>query len=347
MDYQGPEYQTGPRNALGALSGPQRAMSPASRDPARGFPPGPAHTQPNGYAHDNGYPRGNGYSPISGYRPSDWQDDQDENPAPDEGAAMDGGSAPRGGARIRRLLRRPVPLIAAGVLVLAAAGAAAYHFATQPHSTVIHPGTSLKLPTTNPTAGSKYLSAKLGKWQHIGTRKLDPAPLTVAELFPPAFQLPDGGRFTRAAASANKDCTLAVFGQNLQTALQSSKCTQVLRASYVSGTGKIMGTIGVVNLSTANDAQQAGKLSGPDELIAPLAAAKGPTKNLLNGTGMVYAVAKGHYLILMYVEFTSTKPPSGNVQKVQLVSFAQDMFNGSADISLDHRMIYGKPAPGA
>ena len=353
MDQQGSDYRTGPRSALGTPSGPQ----PGLRDPARGFPPGPAgpagppgpqvpprtgpqRTQPNGhdgypqgngYPQGDGYPQGNGYSPVSGYRPSEWQQA--------EAAAR--------GRRSSRLLRRPVLLAVAGVLILAAGGAAAYRFVNRPQSTVIHPGTSLKLPASNPTAGSPYFSAKLGKWQHIGTRKQDPTPLTVAELFPPAFQLPDGGQFTRATASVNKDCTLAVFGQSLQTALQSPKCTQVLRASYVSGNGKMMGTIGVVNLAAANDAQQAGKMSGPDELIAPLSGARGPTKNLLNGTGVVYAVAKGHYLILMYVEFTNLKPPSGNTQKVQLVNFAQDMFKGSASISLSHRMLYGKPAPAA
>ncbi|MBV9445716.1 MAG: hypothetical protein JO345_07455 [Streptosporangiaceae bacterium] len=367
MTYQGPDYQTGPR-LHGPVSGPQRAMSSGARDPARGFPPGRSHTQPNGYppetahpqddgcpegngyaqgnghAQSNGYAQGNGYSPVSGYRPSEWH-----GAAHDDDSLADGPPArdpsPRRGAGIRRLLRRPVVLSTAAALVLAAGGGVAYHFATQHHSTVIHPGTSLKLPATNPTAGSPYFSAKLGKWQHISTRKQDPTPLSVTELFPPAFQLPDGGQFSRAAASVNKDCTLAVFGQDMQTALQSPKCSQVLRASYVSGNGKMMGTIGVVNLDTANDAQQAGKLSGPDELIAPLAASRGPAKNLLNGTGMVYAVAKGHYLILMYVEFTSTKTPSGNAQKLQLVNFAQDMFKGSASISLSHRMLYGKPAP--
>ncbi|HEX6524939.1 MAG TPA: hypothetical protein VF070_33780 [Streptosporangiaceae bacterium] len=360
MDYQGPDYQTGPR-LLGPGSGPQRAMSSGARDPVRGFPPGRSHTQPNGYppetahpqddgypegnghAYGNGYAQGNGYSPVSGYRPSEWR-----GAANDDDSLADGppAGAPSGRG-IRRLLRARVVLSAAAVLVLAAGGATAYHFATRHHSTVIHPGTSLKLPATNPTAGSPYFSAKLGKWQHISTRKLDSTPLSVAELFPPAFQLPDGGQFNRAAASVNKDCTLAVFGQDLQTAFQSPKCTQVLRASYVSGNGKMMGTIGVVNLGTANDAQQAGKLSGPDELIAPLAASRGPAKNLLNGTGMVYAVAKGHYLILMYVEFTNTKAPSSNAQKLQLVNFAQDMFKGSASISLSHRMLYGKPAPAA
>jgi hypothetical protein len=153
-----------------------------------------------------------------------------------------------------------------------------------------------------------------------------------------------GKQYTRAAATSDKDCTLVVFGNRLQTALTSGKCTQVVRASYVSGDGKMMGTIGVINLGTANAAQQAGQVTGADQLIAPLTAAKGPTKNLLSGTGVVYAEVKGHYLILMYAEFTSLKSPSTATQKQQLVDFAKNAFDGSANISLSNRMLTGKPA---
>jgi len=87
----------------------------------------------------------------------------------------------------------------------------------------------------------------LGKWQHIGSRAKDPQPLTIAGLYPPQFSL-NGKSYVRTAASATKTCSLAVYGADLQAALQSGKCTQVVRASYVSGDGTMMGTVGVVNL---------------------------------------------------------------------------------------------------
>ena len=362
MDHQGgggnrlpAGYQTGPWQQPGAPTGPQQALN---RDPARGFPPGPArppqdggyppqdggYAPQDGYPQDSypqdGYPQGNAYSPVSGYQQNDWL-------APDGAPRQDGAQEPgrpgRGRGK-RRLSRRVLLTGAACVVALAAAGLAGYHYYGGSHPGGIHPGTSLKLPTSDPTAGSPYFSAKLGKWQHIGTRKLDPTPLTVNELYPPAFTLDGSGQYLRAATSLGKDCTLAVFGDQLQTVLQSGKCTQVVRATYLSGNSKMMGTIGVVNLSTTNAAQQAGKATGADELIAPLSTSKGPAKNLLTGTGVVYAEVKGHYLIMMYAEFTNLKSPSTDAQKEQLVDFAKGMFAGSANIGLSSRMLTGKPA---
>jgi hypothetical protein len=304
-------------------SGPHEAL-------ARGYPPGRAATQPQPQ------PQAPELAPPPALDPAPaWS--AAPAPAPDPAP----GPRRRGG----RLLRRPVLLGAAGVLVLAAAAGVGYQFLGKSHTAVIHPGTSLALPTSNPTAGSPYFSAKLGKWQHISTRKLDPAPLSVTELYPPAFILAGSHtQYTRATAAAEKNCALAVFGDQLQTALQSAKCTQVVRASYVSGDGKMMGTIGVVNLTTATAAGQAGKVTGADQVIAPLSSSRGPTKNLLKGTGVVYAEVKGHYLILMYAEFTNLKSPSASAQKLQLVDFAKGMFAGSANISLSTRMLTGKPA---
>ncbi len=356
MDFQGGGHRTGPGTGAEPALGRDRARSfPPGRTPPRARPPQAEPPQ----ADDNGY------SPVSGYRQQDYgqpeprQDDYgrpnwfdpDSVQAPPEGqpprqagrrdGRLDSG---RSGDRIRRLLRRPAVLGAAIVLLVAMAVVGYLQFGGK-HSTEIHPGTSLALPTSNPTGNSPYFNAKLGKWQHISTRKLDPMPLTVDQLYPPRFMPTGGTQYTRVAATVDKDCTLAVFGTSLQTALQSGKCTQVVRATYVSGDVKMMGTIGVVNLTSATAAQQAGQTTGADELIAPLNAAKGPAKNMLNGTGVVYAEVKGHYLILMYAEFTNRKSPKTDAQKAQLTDFAKGMFVGSANIELSNRMLTGKAAP--
>ena len=109
-----------------------------------------------------------------------------------------------------------------------------------------------------------------------------------------------------------------MYGSDLQTALQTAHCSQVLRASYISGNGTMMGTVGVANLTSTSAAQKAGQVTGPNEIIAPLAAQKGPTSKLGNGTGVVQAEIKGHYLILMWAEFTSLKSPSTSAQRQQL-----------------------------
>ncbi len=84
---------------------------------------------------------------------------------------------------------------------------------------------------------------------------------------------------------------------NLITQLKDGDCTQVLRASYVSGDGKMMGTIGVINLTSTNEAHYAGKVVDQNDFIAPLAAKKGVASKLGQGTGVVEAEYKGHYLI--------------------------------------------------
>ena len=230
--------------------------------------------------------------------------------------------------------------LALAVVVVVVAGAfAGYKFLYEPRvNAPVSP--SLRLPTNAP--GSPGFDQALGKWQHIGSRSQDPSQLTLAGLFPPQFEL-DGSSYLRTAAAVSKDCTQAVFGANLQAALQSGHCTQVLRASYISGNGTMMGTVGVANLIGSNAASKAGQTTGTQEIIAPLAAQKGPTSKLGNGTGVVQAEIKGHYLILMWAEFTSLKSPSTSAQRQQLEQFAASLVTGSANINLSTRMLTGKP----
>jgi hypothetical protein len=143
-------------------------------------------------------------------------------------------------------------------------------------------------------------------------------------------------------------CANAVIGQNLIKALQAGKCSQVVRASYVSGDGKIMGTIGVVNLTSTNEAHYAGKVVGQNDFIAPLTSAKGVASKLGNGTGVVEAEFKGHYLILTWSEFVNGTDPTTKAQDSQLERFSNDLVAGTANIDLSQRMVTGAAAtPGA
>ena len=250
-------------------------------------------------------------------------------------------AAGRTGRRWRSLTRRRS--LARRRSRLAGLGAGGYYkFIYQPRSATATAENELKLPSTDATAGNPYVTNNVVHWKDIQTRKLDPAPLTIDELYLPAFTIA-GNEYLKATASVTKTCGNAVFGDLIQAALQAGGCSQVARASYVSGNGKIMGTIGVANLSSSYWAEKAAKTASATELVAPLTASKGPTKKLLTGTGLAYAEVKGHYLILLYAEFASTKTPTTAAEKQQLVAFCDGMFNGSADISLSHRMLYGKP----
>ena len=115
----------------------------------------------------------------------------------------------------------------------------------------------------------------------------------------------------------------------------------MLRASYVSGDGKIMGTIGVINLVSTNEAHYAGKVVGQNDFIAPLATSKGVASKLGQGTGVVEAEYKGHYLILTWSEFVNGTTPSTKAEDNQLEQFSSELVAGTANINLSQRMVNG------
>ena len=332
------------------------AQTAADRTPVRGFPPvNPGNLVPpvpGGRDQPEPAREATDPRPAPGTRFAGEDDthadgygyrEGDGPPRPAEPtAAVPAAARSRPGAKTAgRRRSRTVWLAAGAVAVLAAGALAGYKYLYEPR--VNAPvSSSLRLPTTAP--GSPNFDKALGKWQHIGTRAEDPEPLTLAELYPPGFTL-NGSSYVRAAASVTKDCTLAVYGAQLQAALQSGHCTQVLRASYLSGNGTMMGTIGVANLRTASEAQQAGQATGPQQIIAPLSSQKGPTSKLGTGTGVVQAEIKGHYLILMWAEFTSLKSPSTAAQRQLLEQFAANLVTGSANIDLSTRMMGTKASP--
>ena len=329
------------------------AHAAAGRTPVRGFPPvnpappglgepGPARETTGPWPEPGTRSAGEDDTPADGYGYHEGDDGHPRPGAPT--AAVSAAPARRardGRTAGTRRRSRTVWLAAVAVMALAAGALAGYKYLYEPR--VDAPvSSSLRLPTTAPQ--SPNFDKALGKWQHIGTRAEDPAPLTLAELYPARFAL-NGSSYVRAAASETKECTLVVYGAQLQAALQSGHCTQVLRASYISGDGTMMGTIGVVNLSTASTAQTAGQATGPEEIIAPLSSQKGPTSKLGTGTGVVQAEIKGHYLILMWAEFTSLKSPSTAAQRQLLEQFAANLITGSANIDLSTRMMGTKAAP--
>ena len=238
---------------------------------------------------------------------------------------------------------RTAILAAAAVVVVAVLAATAYVLLAR-HSR--HPATAApvtsapKLPT--PTAAVTSGAAKLGKWGYITGRATDTAPLTVAELYPAQFLI-NGSSFVRTTDRADTNCDQGLFGTQLQNAAKVYGCTQVVRASYISGDQTMMGTIGVVNLSSANDAAKAGNASGSNDFVTPLNGTTVPTKNLSQGTGVVQAEYKGHYLILIWAEFANLKAPSTQTQRNQLEQFASDLISGSANIALSNRLVNGKP----
>jgi hypothetical protein len=321
--------------------GPAGSPGAAGQTPARGFPPAhePAESPTDSFSH---WHTPTGPLPVQAdtqdaYPPDDTEFPGQPPPADQAGPA----GRRRGGGRTRRRPRSRIAWITVAVVIAAGAGFTGFKYLYEARVNAPVPPT-LRLPTNAPgSPGSPGFDKTLGKWQHIVSRAKDPQALTIAGLYPPQFSL-NGKSYVRTAASATKTCSLAVYGPDLQAALQSGKCTQVVRASYLSGDGTMMGTVGVVNLVSSNAAQKAGQVTGPQEIIAPLTGKKGPTKKLGTGTGVVQAEIKGHYLILMWAEYANLKSPSGQAQRQALEQFAANLVTGSANINLSTRMLTGK-----
>jgi hypothetical protein len=349
---------------------------PAAREAAG--PPGLVHTGQQerydgqygayaGYEGQGDYQDAPGYGPPQGFDQSVDQggygqgyDNRDDyaDPYPDRyggdgtapppgkggktGKGGKAGKSPRRGRR--RLLIAGTAVVVAGILA-----AAGYVFLLKPKPSPVSPTSAGPLPSPGSASAATAACVKqFGQYCHIELRTDDPAPLTLAELFPPGFtNETDHFSFTRAGTKLDKTCSNAVIGQDLISALQDGKCTQVLRASYFSGDGKMMGTIGVANLSTTNESHHAGKLVGTSDFVDPLTTTTGVTSKLGKGTGIVEAEYKGHYLIMIWAEFTSTNAPANNAQDQQLQQFGSDLIAGTANVSLSQRMLNGHPATAA
>jgi hypothetical protein len=363
-----PQQQSGPTSVIPAISGPQprrrsgqqerydgNARYPQDNDgyddyATRANPGGAGRYRGPGYEAplpSAGLDRDrNGYDDFQGDG-DPYQDDygNDGQPAAPRGPGRGGPRQTAGGSLGgKRLLLAALAVIAVGII-----GVAAYVFVLKPKSPAANPNAQGPLPSGSAEASQQACAKELGTYCHISARADDPTPLTTAELYPPAFtNEADKISYSLVSTKVDKTCSNAVIGASLIKALQSGTCTQVLRASYVSGDGKIMGTIGVVNLSSTNQAHYAGKDVGQNDFIAPLTAAKGVASKLGNGTGVVEAEYKGHYLILTWSEFVNGTTPSTTAQDKQLEQFSNDLVAGTANIDLSQRMVTGTaPSPAA
>jgi len=236
-------------------------------------------------------------------------------------------------------------MIGGSAVVLVGALAAVYFLIINPSNQASAPDA----PITSNSNNALSCTAKYGPFCHITNASDDPQPLTVNELYPPAvLNETDKLNFTRIVTKVDKTCSGALLGSSLQNAAKKGKCTQVVRASYTSGSGdsELMGTIGVVNLSSSNQAHYAGRTVGTSDFIAPLASNSGDGANLGKSTGVMESQYKGHYLILTWAEMGNEATPTKSDQQ-KLEQFEKDLISSTANSALSQRMINGKPGSGA
>ncbi|HEX6449873.1 MAG TPA: hypothetical protein VF060_10470 [Trebonia sp.] len=296
----------------------------------------PEYDEPGEF--DSG-PGQNGTAVIDGY------DDSFDDQGDPQGPPGKKGKTGKSGKPRRR--RKKVAVLSLSALFLVAAVAAGYILLVKP--TGEEATANAPLPSPGSTSAATAACVKqLGQYCHIEFRTDDPKPPTIRELFPPAVEnTQDHISFQRIGTKIDKTCSNAVLGSSLSSALQSGKCTQLLRASYVAGSGssEIMGTIGVANLSTTNQAHDAGKLVGGNDFLSPLATSSGVGANLGQSTGEMQASFKGHYLILTWAELANEATPTSSDNK-KLIQFENDLVTVTANIALSQRMVSGQPAAG-
>ncbi len=241
----------------------------------------------------------------------------------------------------RRHRPASVKLAVAGALVLVLGAAGALYVGVlrtpaKPHTTSQSvKSAATASPTPSPTQ-------TLGPYGRIATRGDDPDPLTIAQLYPPKFVV-FGVTMVRTADQIGTNCGAAVAGSGLQQALSAAGCNQVVRATYLTVKQGMMGTIGVLNLTSGSAAKRTTLATGANNFIAQVPGRKAPTSKIGQGPGIEMAAAKGHYLILIWAEFTNLRGPKTAAQRKELASFMTELLNKTANVSLTNRFLTGRP----
>jgi hypothetical protein len=233
-------------------------------------------------------------------------------------------------------------LAVAGAVAIVLIGGAALYLGVQ--ATAKNPRTASP-PRATPTVSASP-TPSLGPYGYIASRQDDPTPLTVAELYPASFTA-GGAAYVRTRSSLSADCVDAVDGAGIQAAVSSAGCSQVARATYLATKTDMMGTIGVLNLKTARSASAAARAAGSGNFIAQLPGRAAPTNKIGQGAGIEEALAKGHYLILIWAELTSRRTPRKGTQSAGLDQFMTEVLDNTANVSLTNRMVNGSPSPPA
>ncbi|HSR83692.1 MAG TPA: hypothetical protein VLM11_05865 [Streptosporangiaceae bacterium] len=247
-----------------------------------------------------------------------------------------------GRPRPRRKRAGSVRLATVTAVVLVVAAAAALLYAVLHHSANPNLASSGARKSTGSPSVSASPTPSLGRYGHIATRTSDPALLTMRELYPTSF-IAGGTTVVETASSKGTNCVAELVGSRIQSAIGSAGCTQVVRATYLASGPGVMGTIGVLNLSTAKAATTVAHAADANDFISQLAGQHGATTKIGQGTGIEEAAAKGHYLILIWAEFTNLRKPRTPAQLKTVEQFMSELLQNTANVSLTNRMLTGTP----
>lgn len=186
-------------------------------------------------------------------------------------------------------------------------------------------------------------SAPPGKYAYAGSRKTDPEPLTVKELFPAKKITVSGRSYQMTITSKLKKCADGAMGDKMQKALKDGRCTQLIRASFRDKAGKVIGTVGVANLSTSKAATKVASVGSETNYVKPLPGKDEVTKLVGSGSGGANVWMHGHYAVMIWFQNKDGSKPDKKSQKA-ITSAVKDITGATVFKALDARSMTGFPA---
>ncbi|WP_141580681.1 hypothetical protein [Actinomadura sp. WMMA1423] len=177
----------------------------------------------------------------------------------------------------------------------------------------------------------------------LQSRATDPAPLTLKEVFGKATFKAGGLKYVRTAVTGKKGCTGVVGGATLAQALKKGRCTQALRATYALSTGSLIGTVGVFNLQTEAAAKKAVKAAAAKDAFLVALPGTGISKNNGKGEALGTSQARGHYVIMTWVQRPDGKKISSKYHAAVRVFGTQMVKGSNLSLALHYRETEGKP----
>ncbi|MEV4001079.1 hypothetical protein [Actinomadura sp. NPDC049753] len=177
----------------------------------------------------------------------------------------------------------------------------------------------------------------------LQSRTTDPVPLTLKEVFGKATFKAGSHKYVRTAAAGKKGCTGTVGGTTLAAALKKGRCTQALRATYALSNGSLVGTVGVFNLQTEAAAKKAVKAAAAKDAFLVSLPGKGVSKNIGKGEALGTSQARGHYVIMTWVQRPDGKKISSKYHAAVRVFGTQLVKGSNLALALHYRETEGKP----
>jgi hypothetical protein len=305
----------GPGGSFGSEQPDPYGGGPFDRGPSYGAAEAP---DPYGSGQD---PYGGGQDPYGG-GPGGYE--------PDEG----GGSSPN------RKRMAVIAAVAAGVVVV---GGVAFALTSgggdkaKPEAAPTSADPSAK-PTPTPTPSP----TETGRGLRLISRATDPRPLTLNEIFKAGSFKAGGRRYLMTARRSERKCLPPTHGTKFRKALTKGGCTQVLRATF--SNGKLIGTIGVINLRTQTAANSVQVTSRQKDAFILALPGAGTTKKIGQGLSLTTAEVDGHYLIMSWVQYPNGKKIASRDYSSVTAFVRATTYGSNLRTALNYRSMEGKPS---